>query len=196
MFARFSYDQAASFVPGGSPGFAEQNAFGSTQHITNHARNAALSETHIFSERTVNQISVGFNRIFDFITSFGTGTCEADKLGIPGANLGGISCGLTSTELSGYWSIGDRGYAPFQGGTNVFSFSDSLDMVRGNHDLKVGINIRANQMNVMTSAFQDGYWDIAGDWGGDPAASLLMGFTDLAIHDQTLDGDMCRTIGG
>ena len=190
MFARFSYDQAASFVPGGSPGFAEQNAFGSTQHITNHARNAALSETHIFSERTVNQISVGFNRIFDFITSFGTGTCEADKLGIPGANLGGISCGLTSTELSGYWSIGDRGYAPFQGGTNVFSFSDSLDMVRGNHDLKVGINIRANQMNVMTSAFQDGYWDIAGDWGGDPAASLLMGFTDLAIHDQTLDGDI------
>ncbi|MGA2740737.1 MAG: carboxypeptidase-like regulatory domain-containing protein [Bryobacteraceae bacterium] len=190
MFARFSYDQAASFVPGGSPGFAEQNAFGSTQHITNHARNAALSETHIFSERTVNQISVGYNRIFDFITSYGTGTCEAEKLGIPGANLGGISCGLTSTELSGYWSVGDRGYAPFQGGTNVFSFSDSLDMVRGSHDLKVGINIRANQMNVMTEAFQDGYWDITGDWGGDPAASLLMGFTDLAIHDQTFDGNI------
>lgn len=187
-FARFSYDQAASFVPGGSPGFAEAGAFASTQNITNHGRNAALSETHIFSSRTVNQINVGFNRIFNFITSFGTGTCEAQKLGIPGANLGGISCGLTSTELSGYWSLGDRGYAPFQGGTNVFSISDSFDMIRGKHDIKVGGSIRAQQMNVLANGFQDGFWVLTGDWGGEPAASLLMGFTDLAIHDQTFNG--------
>jgi len=188
VFARFSYDQAFSFVPGGSPGFAEAGAFASTQDITNHGRNAALSETHIFSSRTVNQLNIGFNRIFNEITSFGTGTCEAQKLGIPGANLGGISCGLTSTELSGYWSLGDRGYAPFQGGTNVFSISDSFDMVRGNHDIKIGGNVRANQMNVGASGFQDGFWIFAGDWGGDPAASLLLGFPDLAIHDQTFNG--------
>src|SRR6266404_5707334 len=39
VFARFSYDQANSFVPGGSPGFAEQSAFASTQNISNHGRN-------------------------------------------------------------------------------------------------------------------------------------------------------------
>jgi hypothetical protein len=206
MFARFSYDQAVSFVPGGSPGFAEQGAFASTENITNHGRNAALSETHIFSERTVNQFSIGFNRISNYFTSFGSGTCEANQLGIPGANLGGISCGLTSTELSGYWSLGDRGYSPFQGATNVFSISDSFDMVRGKHDIRIGGNIRANELNVLAVGFQDGFWDITGDWGGDPAASLLMGFTDLAIHDQTFTGDvtgrrwkctvrLCRTIG-
>ena len=37
LFGRFSYDQAFSYVPGGSPGFAEANAFGSNQHIINHA---------------------------------------------------------------------------------------------------------------------------------------------------------------
>ncbi|HYU47802.1 MAG TPA: TonB-dependent receptor, partial [Terriglobales bacterium] len=36
VFARFSYDQANSFVPGGSPGFAEAGAFASTQNISNH----------------------------------------------------------------------------------------------------------------------------------------------------------------
>src|SRR6202522_4599693 len=41
LFARFSYDQATSYVPGGSPGFAEQGAFASNQGIINHARNAA-----------------------------------------------------------------------------------------------------------------------------------------------------------
>ncbi|HTQ56063.1 MAG TPA: carboxypeptidase regulatory-like domain-containing protein [Bryobacteraceae bacterium] len=188
LFARFSYDQAASFVPGGSPGFAEANAFGSTQDITNHGRNAALSETHIFSPNTVNQVNVGYNRIFNFITSYGSGSCEASKLGIPGANLGGISCGLTSTELSGYWSLGDRGYAPFQGGTNVFSISDSFDMIRGSHDIKIGAQVRDNQMNVLASGFQDGFWIFAGDWGGDPAAGLLLGLPDLAIHDQTFNG--------
>ncbi len=48
-FARFSYDQATSYVPGGSPGFAEANPFGSNQGILNHARNVAASETHVFS---------------------------------------------------------------------------------------------------------------------------------------------------
>jgi hypothetical protein len=60
IFARFSYDQAVSFVPGGSPGFAEQGAFASTQNITNHGRNVAISETHLFSDKTINQATFGF----------------------------------------------------------------------------------------------------------------------------------------
>jgi len=190
MFARFSYDQAFSFVPGGSPGFAEESPFASTQNITNHGRNAALSETHVFSDRTVNQLNIGYNRIFNFITSYGTGSCESEKLGIPGANLGGISCGLVSTQMTGYWSLGDRGYAPFQGGTNVFSISDSFDMIRGNHDIKVGGSIRDNQMNVLSEGFQDGYWIFSGDWAGETMASFLLGFPDLAIHDQTFNGNI------
>src|SRR5450432_4225417 len=87
VFARFSYDQAVSYVPGGSPGFAEQNAFASAQTITNHGRNAAISETHIFSDHNINQFNAGFNRIFNHIKSFGDRSCEAANLGIPGANL-------------------------------------------------------------------------------------------------------------
>jgi hypothetical protein len=189
-FARFSYDQATSYVPGGAPGFAEQGPFASNQGILNHGRNIALSETHVFTPNTINQISGGYNRIFDYISSQGTGSCEASALGIPGANLGGESCGLTSTQLDGgYWSLGDRGYSPFQGGTNVFSVSDSLDMVRGNHDIKVGGQIRAMQMNVKTEGFADGYWIFTGLWSGEPEADLLLGLPSLAIHDQTFDGD-------
>ena len=65
IFGRFSYDQATSFVPGGSPGYAEQGAFASTQDITNHARNVVISETHIFNDHNINQITGGFNRIFN-----------------------------------------------------------------------------------------------------------------------------------
>ena len=90
-FGRFSYDQAFSFVPGGSPGFAEANAFGSNQRIRNHARNIAIGESHVFSSNTLNEAAFGYNRIFDYISSQGTGTCASATIvpgGIPNANLG------------------------------------------------------------------------------------------------------------
>ncbi len=55
-------------------------------------------------------------------------------------------------------AVGDRGYAPSQGGTNVFSISDSMDMIRGKHEIHVGIGIRAHQLNVRANAFQDGFF--------------------------------------
>jgi hypothetical protein len=206
VFARFSYDDAVSYVPGGfAGGFAEASAFGSNQGIINHARNVAISETHVFSPTTVNQASFGYNRIFDYITSQGTGTCASANLagiGIPGANLGctgtpgsakctpgAYSCGLVSVLFNGgLWSLGDRGYTPFQGGTNIFTFDDSLDLIRGKHDFKVGIDVRANQMNVGTEAFQDGFWIPLGSFSGNPEADLTLGYVSISEHDQTFNG--------
>src|SRR2546425_8166861 len=205
-FVRFSYDQATSFSPGGAPGLAEQGAFASSVTFANHGRNVALSETHVFSDRTINQISGGFNRIFNHITSIAAGSCLSAKIGIQGANLGSAcdsitgypatlnqstkdceSCGLSSTIVGNYWSLGDRGFAPFQGGTNVFSISDSFDMIRGKHDIRIGGQVRAQQMNVETNAFQDGFL-IPFGISGDTAADLLLGQIGLGIHDQTFTG--------
>jgi hypothetical protein len=217
IFGRFSYDQATNFVPGGSPGFAEATAFGSTQFINNHGRNAVVSETHIVSPNTINQFTFGFSRIFNHILSFGTGSCEAAKLvnpvtglpaPIPGADLGGAcdsltgypaslnqatndceGCGMTSFMMSSYYSVGDRGYAPYQGGTNVYSVSDALELIRGKHEIRFGGVFRDNQMNVRNNAFQDGYVsEIGNQTGDDIADTLLGGMGNFAAHDQTFDG--------
>jgi hypothetical protein len=211
-YARFSYDQAVSYVPGGGgvlPSFAEQSPFASNQGIQNHGRNIVLSETHIFSPTKVNQVTGGYNRIFNYITSEGNASCLSSQLQIAFANLGCqplgsttcaghvISCGLTSTQFDGgYWSLGDRGFTPFTGGTNVFSINDSFDMIIGKHDIKMGGSIRAMQMNVRTNGFQDGYWILSGLWTGSPfpnavspVADFALGLASLAIHDQTFLGD-------
>jgi hypothetical protein len=206
-YARFSYEQAASLVPGGSPGFAEISAFASTQNITNHARNAVISETHIFNERNFNQFTFGFNRIFNHILSFGDRTCEAFKLGLLGANINPfcgdpnaagvvsqstkdcLSCGLTSTDVGQYWTLGDRGFAPFLGGTNVFTWSDSFDMIRGKHEIRLGGQFRVQQMNTETNGFQDGFILNFGTLSGDAAADLLLGQIGTgSLHDQTFAG--------
>ena len=208
IFGRFSYDQAYSFVPGGAPGLAEANAFGSNETLLNHARNAATGWTHIFSPRALNQASFGYDRIFNYIHSQGDSTCGAALLGIPNADLGCSSSGtpqaggeysqgIPSTEvLGGYWSLGDRGYAPFQGGTDIYSFKDVLDLTKGKHEIRAGLDFRANQMNVGTEAFSSGFWIVglggnfsgAGVAPGNGEADLLLGLTGLAIHDQTYDG--------
>ncbi|MGC2447410.1 MAG: carboxypeptidase-like regulatory domain-containing protein, partial [Candidatus Sulfotelmatobacter sp.] len=207
-FGRFSYDQATNFVPGGSPTWSETNAFGSNQYIDNHGRNVALSETHIFSPNLINQLNVGYNRIFNHILSFGTGSCLAANIGIPGADLGAkcssitgypaslnqsnkdcISCGMTSFQMSAYLSVGDRGYAPYQGGTNVYSVSDVLDVIRGKHNIRFGATYRAEEMNVRNNAFQDGYVVNNGLATGDNIADLLLGSMGVfAAHDQTFLG--------
>ena len=220
MFARFSYDQAVSYATPAAAGSDRlpKRARLAARPVQNHceqnrdlARNARKPR-----RRTVNQATFGYNRIFDYITSQGTGTCASAAIGIPGANLGcaggaigagetcaagAYSCGLTSVLMfGGYWSLGDRGYTPFQGGTNVFSFKDSLDLIRGKHDFHVGVDIRANQMNVGAEAFQDGFWipGVAGNFSGlttgtvsipgNPEADVLMGLLGLSEHDQTFNG--------
>jgi Carboxypeptidase regulatory-like domain len=207
-FARFSYDQATLFVPGGSPTWSEATAFGSNQFINNHGRNLALSETHVFSPNTINQFNAGFNRIFNHILSYGTGTCEAAIIGIPGANLGSkcdsitgypaslnqasndcVSCGMTSFSMSAYYAVGDRGYAPYQGGTNVYSVSDTLDVIRGKHEIRFGVVFRANQMNVRNNASQDGFITETGAFTNDDIADVLTGEIGVfAAHDQTFLG--------
>jgi hypothetical protein len=207
IFSRFSYDQAVSYVPGGGGigSQVEASAFGSNQGISNHGRSVAIGETHVFSPTTVNQFTFGYNRIFNYITSQGTGSCDSANLagiGLPGANLGctgspgsatctpgAYSCGLVSVDfLNGFWSIGDRGFTPFQGGTNIFSFNDAVDLIRGKHDVHIGIDFRANQMNVGTEAFQDGFWIPLGFFSGSPQADLTLGYTNISQHDQTFNG--------
>jgi hypothetical protein len=218
-FARFSYDQASSYVPGGATGtgLAEGNAFGSNETLVNHARNIGIGWSHVFSPTILNQATVGYDRIFDYIASQDDFKCASALLGIPNADLGcsstgtplaggSYSQGLVSAQVAGgYWSLGDRGYAPFQGGTDIYSFKDVLDFIHGKHEIRAGIDLRVNQMNVGTEEFQDGYWLIGtfGDFSGyncppgatncastpgNSEADLLMGITGGSIHDQTYYG--------
>jgi len=214
LFARYSYDQAYSFVPGGgltndgALDLAESNDFGSNESLINHGRNIAVGWSHVFTPNLLNQASLGYDRIFDYIASQGNSSCESAILGIGNADLGcsssgtpvaggSYSQGLVSTSMAGgYWSLGDRGYSPFQGGTDIFSFKDDLDVIRGKHEIHAGIDLRGNQMNVGSEAFSSGFWLVgtfgnftgAGVTPGNPEADLLMGITGGSIHDQTYDG--------
>jgi hypothetical protein len=202
VFARFSYDQGQKFQPSGLPGFGGQpGGFASTQFFDAHGRNVAISETHIFSPTSAMTLTAGFNRIGDYITSFGTGSDISTQIGIPGADTGGASTGLVDTAFSGgFWSVGDRGFAPFRSFTNVFNYLGEFDMVRGKHDLKIGMGVRFYQFNLLTANFQAGQFAFdnlftAGFTNGsldastgNPIASALLGLPSQGVKNEALAG--------
>jgi hypothetical protein len=150
IFGRFSWDNANQFLPDGLPGFGSPGAFNSNQSFIAHARHIALSESHIFSSSLVNQFTAGYNRDFNYISSFGTGSNESQKVGIPGANLGSPeTSGLTQISITGFAGLGDRQFSPFQGGTNVYHYFDTLNWVHGQHTLAFGFEFRAMQENTL-----------------------------------------------
>ena len=119
--------------------------------------------------RTFSLLTASINLVwviteFSYIKSFGDGSCKSEELGIPGANWRNQLRFDIHNCRRGILALGDRGFAPFQGGTNVFTVADSLDLISGKHNLKVGAEFRANQMNVETNSFQDGFWIFSNAW--------------------------------
>src|SRR5579875_2454540 len=202
LFARFSWDDASEFLPSGLPGFGAASAFSSTQSFTTHARNVALSETHILSPTLINQVTVGYNRDFNYIQSYGYGSNESARLGIHGANLGTPETSeMTQISITGYNPVGDRQFSPFQGGTDIYEAKDALDWSHGNHSLHFGFMYRAMQENTLgDNAFAGAFTfnnlftaainpngSLNGSTGN-AIASLLIGYPTSGSRNNELNG--------
>ena len=152
----------------------------------------------------VNQFTAGYNRVYNYITSFGYGSNKSRELGIPGANLGtDETSSLTRMTFQNFVGIGDRGFSPFQGGTDVYHYTDTLTMVKGNHTLNTGGTFRAMQLNLLgdtalagqfafTPFFTAGF-NAAGALNGatgNSIASLLLGLPASGGRNDQLNGSV------
>jgi hypothetical protein len=202
VFGRFSWDNAQQFSPSGLPGFGAASAFASNQTFRTHARNLGVSETHILNPTTINTFTAGYNRVFNYITSIGFGSNQSQVLGIPGANLGTPETSqMTQISITGFNPVGDRQFTPFQGGTNIYHYSDSLDLVRGRHSLHTGFSFRAMQENTLgDNAFAGAFTfdrlftaqinpnGTLNSATGNAIASLLMGIPTSGSRNDELGG--------
>jgi len=75
--------------------------------------------------------------------------------------------------------LGDRGFSPFQGGTNVFSYTNVFTMVKGSHSLNFGGSARMMQLNLL----------------GDPALAGQFAFTRFCTAGFTPAGTQDGSTG-
>ena len=205
VFGRFSLEKADQYLPTGLPDFGAHRRLRQQPDLRHRApSNVALSHTHVFGSNAVNQFTAGYNRVYNYITSFGYGSNKSRELGIPGANLGtDETSSLTRMTFQNFVGIGDRGFSPFQGGTDVYHYSDTLTMVKGTHTLNTGGTFRAMQLNLLgdtalagqfafTPFFTSGF-NAAGALNGatgSSIASLLLGLPASGGRNDQLNGSV------
>ena len=201
LFGRFTWDRATQFYPYGFP-YGRAGTYSTVDYLT-RARNLAISETHIFSPRLLNQATFGYNFVQNDMTSIGQGQNLPAQFGIPGANEGDFeNSGLTQINLAlGYTSLGDRVFTPFVGGTNVMHFADTLTWIKGAHTLKTGGGVRLMGMDTLGAGAYAGQFTFSQFFtsgftaagaldanSGQPVASMLLGLPASGAKSQAFDG--------
>src|SRR4051794_38908737 len=93
IFWRVSFADRTFTPPGPIPPPLDAAAF-SSGNFLNNARSAAISETHVFTPRLVNEIRLGYNRNRSERLQFNSDKNLSAQYGIPGipfsANNGGL----------------------------------------------------------------------------------------------------------
>ncbi len=212
IFGRFSYDDADQFFPAPCPGFCSGPGVAeSSEDFVTEARNVGIQWAHTFSPTLFNQLMVGYNRVFNVMTSFAHRPENQNmpaRLGIAGVGLGDINtAGMTSMGFTGGFNrIGSRLFTPFIGGTNVVHVADNFTVIRGSHNLKMGFSLRAMHMPVVGNTWFHGSMSFSNSWtangatgcatppcGFDPntgfsIANLMLGLPDFRDRELHFDG--------
>jgi hypothetical protein len=180
IFGRFSFGNSTSQTTERLVGLP--SGFGSGSNFA-ETRGAAIGETHTFSPSVINEFRFGFTRInFGFQPPFGDQPLSAN-LGIPNANTspllgGGALIGGANNQIE---FTGDFG--PFLVPQNTFSFSNTLSIVKGNHNFKFGGNVIRRQVNLFRPTAGKGFFFYNGTnrptGTGYDVAEMLVGFADF-----------------
>ncbi len=110
-------------------------------------RNLAISETHIFSSRAINQFRFGFSRLAGQSVAGGTLTDQDVGINRFSDPQEGI---IPQTEVLGAFELGNSANDRGRTASNNFYVSDVLFLSRGKHDFRVGAEIFRNQFNHLS----------------------------------------------
>jgi Carboxypeptidase regulatory-like domain/TonB-dependent Receptor Plug Domain len=126
--------------------------FGNFIRLRSHV--ASIRETHIFSPHILNNFSAGFSRAGFALDSFAFATYPASLSFVSGQGPGGIVIGggATTTGAAAITSPGPNNAAGAKNRRNLFTFSDGLQISRGQHQISIGAWFQKLQDNENTAS--------------------------------------------
>jgi len=137
---------------------------GTSATLDNRVQSVAFDWNHIFNPGLLNDARVGFNRFKDATLPLDFGKNVGNTVGIPNANHGGNSSGLTKINISNYQQLGDSLWVPETIAENVYQLADTLSWTRGKHSLKFGVDFRRQQRNFFQQTAPSGLLSFSGNY--------------------------------
>ncbi len=150
LSAAYTIDDGDSLIPQADPLFASGE--------TLRSQVASLEETHVFSPDILNTFRAGFSRAaFGFnaaeLVSFPASTDFVTGLGPGGISIGG---GLTTTGGGSITAAGPNNAAGVWNRRNLFTYTDSVQIVHGRHQITAGLWFQRVQDNENGASRQTG----------------------------------------
>ncbi len=142
-FVRNSYSHQYEFYPSPLGPILDGGSFGSDGNQVNIGDNFALSETHVFSPRFLNEARFGYNYgHFYFNQPNATNVGFAASLGVGGIPEAPLNGGLPNTSVGGKATFGAPNYYPSNEHEYIWQVLDNVTFTLGSHSLKAGISIQ------------------------------------------------------
>ena len=150
LSAAYTVDDGNSLTPLADP------LFGSSLALRSQI--ASFQETHIFSPQLLNVFLAGFSRAGFNFQPFSFAIFPSSLSFVSGRGPGGIVVGggLTTTGAAAITSAGPNNAARAWNGRNLFTYSDDLHIIKGMHQLSLGVWFQRIQDNEDTASRQLG----------------------------------------
>ncbi len=142
LTAAYTIDDGASVVPQPDPLFA------SAETLRNQV--ASLQELHVFSPSLINTAVIGFSRAAFNLDSALLGSLPAATSFVAGQGPGGIVIGGGVTTTNGNSTVtspGPNNAAGVWNRRNLFTWNDTVQIVRGRHQITAGVWFQRMQDN-------------------------------------------------
>lgn len=184
-FVRYSYSNNPTTFAPPFP-ILDGGGFGSDGQNSNYSKGGVVSETHFFSPTLSNEFRVGYNWLHASYLQVGSNTNVAAQYGLGGIPFGPSLGGFPDIGFGGYINgIGIPGYMPSNELQNVIEFIDNVSKVKGNHNLKAGVNFQHVRFYGLQSPNPTGSESFNGTYTSD--FGDLTNVTGSGVADFLLD---------
>ena len=198
FFGRYSFNDTNSLKPGQLPeingifGGGDAGQYAGTAR--QRAQQAVLSFVHTFRPTLLMDLKAAYSRYVVRTTPLNYLSNVDQKIGIPGTNIDTDSSGFSPIGVAGFVGIGDPTSVPLATINNVFQYQGSITYIRGDHQIKIGGDLRRRQLTPFQSTsskgqflFDAGYTNNTSVPGsGNSVASLLLGYPTTESRTKLL----------
>jgi len=151
----------------------------------------AASETHVFGARVLNEVRFGYNslevdkqpHVSEFVNEqFGL------HVGVPQPVTG--LARLTFGGAFGYVALGEGTFLPNYKISRTFQLLDNLSIVTGRQTIKIGVDLRSIQSDIVGAPQTRGIFDFNGKFTGSSFGDFLLGMTNTRQSSTFQQGEL------
>ncbi len=177
LFVSHTYTRRNDFNPGNYP----QNG-GYTQDNRTHT--AVISDTHVFSPTTLNELRLGYTRFYNANINQGFGTNYTTQSGIAGFEQTSLNFpGFPQLSVSGFQGISGNTFQPLVNPSNSYEIVDNVSKIFGKHTVIFGADLRDFRFTSTNAANSRGVFSFTGAYTGNAFADFLTGYPFSGSRD-------------